>query len=202
MSVLLSAASCVQWFAETIVEQDVASLFEELEAALDSSPETFENSPYFLPYLSGERTPHNNPNASGNFFGLNHSTNKLSMFYAVLEGVSLAFADGVDALHASGASADEITVIGGGARSALWRQMLSDVLNKTIVFRSGGEVGPALGAARLAQLASDSSKTVAEVCPQPPVVASHTPNATKHTMYAKRRTTFSRLYQQLSDLYV
>ncbi|MDT0596494.1 xylulokinase [Glaciecola petra] len=202
MSVLLSAASCLQWFADKIVEQSVADLFEQLEQALNDNPEILDSRPYFLPYLSGERTPHNNPHAQGNFFGLTHATNKIAMFYAVLEGVSFAFADGVDALHASGASAKEITVIGGGARSPIWRQMLSDVLNKTIVFRSGGEVGPALGAARLAQVATDSTRNMLDICPQPPIVETHTPNLLNHAKFIKRRDTFTRLYSQLNSLFI
>ena len=115
MSVLLSAASCLQWFADSVVEQPVADLLQRLDLhQIDRA-----GGAYFLPYLSGERTPHNNPYAKGSFFGLTHSTDKAALTHAVLEGVSLAFADGVDVLHAAGAQAREITLIGGGSAQSL-----------------------------------------------------------------------------------
>jgi xylulokinase len=134
------------------VKQPLPELLEELGNEIQIEA----NSPFFLPYLSGERTPHNNPYAQGNFFGLNHETDKKALFFSVIEGVSLAFADGVDALHASGTQAKEIMLIGGGAKHVGWRQLLADVLNQPIKFCEAGEVGPGLGAARLAQLALDT----------------------------------------------
>ena len=197
MSVLLSAASCLQWFADNVAQQDVASLL----ANLDQAPIDMQQAPLFLPYLSGERTPHNNPYAMGNFFGLTHSTQQNWLTHAVLEGVSFAFADGVDVIHQSGATADEITLIGGGARSAYWRQMLADVLNTKITFREGGEVGPALGAARLAQLAIETELTAEQVCPVPTVKQVHIPNPEAAAIYQQRRQTFRALYQQLRPLF-
>lgn len=197
MSVLLSAASALQWFSESIVEQNVSELLDELmgsEIALDESP-------YFLPYLSGERTPHNNPNATGSFFGLTHQSDKLSLTHSVLEGVCMAFADGIDALHASGKKADEITLIGGGAKSSYWRQMLADVLNTKITFRQGGEVGPALGAVRLAQLAMQPDLSIETLCPKPEIVEVHEPNPSRVSIYQSRRTVFQKLYTQLSPLF-
>jgi len=197
MSVLLSAASCLQWFSEDIVGKPVEKLLQELE----NSNNDLANGPFFLPYLSGERTPHNNPHATGNFFGLTHSTDRRAMTHAVLEGVSFAFADGVDALHAAGAKAKEITLIGGGARSRYWRQMLADVLNTKITFRSGGDVGPALGAARLAQLAINPITPLAEICPAPELVEVHIPDPEMAKIYRQRRPTFIALYKQLQNLF-
>lgn len=198
MSVLLSAASCLQWFADNVAQQDVSTLL----VNLDQAPVDMQQAPLFLPYLSGERTPHNNPHATGNFFGLTHSTQQNWLTHAVLEGVSFAFADGVDVIHQSGAVADEITLIGGGARSAYWRQMLADVLNTKITVREGGEVGPALGAARLAQLAIETDLTAEQVCPVPIVKQVHTPNPETALIYQKRRQTFRALYQQLRPLFL
>lgn len=219
MSVLLSAASCIGWFAQSIAEQEVETLMQALEAS-EQAHFFSKPMPYFLPYLSGERTPHNNPHAQGMFFGLTHATTKLDMLYAVLEGVSFAFADGADALHASGTQASEVSLIGGGAKSAFWRQMLADVLNMTMVYRSGGDVGPALGAARLAhightklmQQSQTNSQTtsqtnnhgktpsILDICQPPPLVQQHLPNAQRHKQYATRRVRFQRLYQQTKDL--
>ncbi|WP_395341149.1 xylulokinase [Ningiella sp. W23] len=197
MSVLLSAASCVSWFADSVLKQPLPELFAEIGKDISVN----EDSPYFLPYLSGERTPHNNPHAKGNFFGLTHESDKQAMFNAVLEGVSLAFADGVEALHASGTRAEEIMLIGGGAKNEAWRQLLADVINIPITFCEAGEVGPGLGAARLAQLAVDKQSSLAEICQQPQTIAVYQPNAERHAMFSKRRVRFKQIYQQLAPLF-
>ncbi|WP_158971448.1 xylulokinase [Paraglaciecola sp. L3A3] len=197
MSVMLSAASCLQWYAESIAQKPVAELLKELdEADIDIA-----NAPIFLPYLSGERTPHNNPMATGSFFGLTHSTDQASLTHSVLEGVSFAFADGIECLHNSGVDADEITLIGGGAKSVYWRQLLADVLNRSVNYRKGGDVGPGLGAARLAQIAIDTDKKLEQICPQPDLEAVFEPNNTNAILYAKRREKFKQLYKQLAPLF-
>jgi xylulokinase len=197
MSVMLSAASCLDWFAKHIVEQDIGQLLEQLE----NNPVNQKTAPYFLPYLSGERTPHNDPHAQGAFMGLTHDTSKLDMLHAVLEGVCFAFADGVDALHQSGTKATEITVIGGGAQSAYWRQLMADVLKTKITFRQGGEVGPALGAARLAQLAIEPNLSIEQVCPQPEAVQTHSPNTSIQQIFEQRRKVYIQAYSQLRTLF-
>lgn len=198
MSVVLSAASCVSWFADSVAGQDLNNLLAEVGTDIDISA----NAPYFLPYLSGERTPHNNPHAQGVFFGLTHDTNKSQMFNAVIEGVSLALAQGVNALHASGTQATEIMLIGGGAKHVGWRQLIADILNIPIVFCEGGEVGPGLGAARLAQLAIDKQTPEKEICNTPEIVARYKPNIERHLMLAKRQERFAAIYQQLSPLFI
>lgn len=197
MSVLLSAASCLDWFAKQVLEEDIGRLLTQLE----SHPVNQKTAPYFLPYLSGERTPHNDPHAKGAFIGLTHNTSKLDMLHAVLEGVCFAFADGVDALHQSGTQATEITIIGGGAQSAYWRQLMADVLNTNITFRQGGEVGPALGAGRLAQLAVRPELTIEQICPQPDAVQIHTPNTTNHKILEQRRALYQQAYPQLRTIF-
>jgi xylulokinase len=197
MSVLLSAASCVSWFADSIAKQDLGALIDEVGEDIEINVD----SPYFLPYLSGERTPHNNPYAQGSFFGLSHETDKKALFFAVIEGVSLAFADGVEALHASGTQAKEIMLIGGGAKHLGWRQLLADVLNMPIKFCEAGEVGPGLGAARLAQLAVDEETPFAEVCKTPNTVAVYQPQSQRHALFAQRRKKFRAIYTQLAPLF-
>jgi xylulokinase len=179
----------LQWFADTIVEQDLNELMKQLE-----SHTVADDGPYFLPYLSGERTPHNNPHAKGAFFGLSHATTKLSMLHAVLEGVSFAFSDGMDALHASGPKATSISLIGGGPQSEYWRQMLADVLNTSLDYREGGDVGPALGAARLAQIAIETNRTLDDICAQPQLVKTYIPKRNEVARYANRREKFQQLY--------
>ncbi|WP_102797767.1 xylulokinase [Bowmanella denitrificans] len=193
MSVILSAASCLSWYADNIAKTAVQALLDELHGY-----QADEKAPLFLPYLSGERTPHNQPQAQGVFFGLTHQTERVDLTYAVLEGVALALAEGAEVLHATGLLPDEISLIGGGARSPYWRQLLADTLNRPLTFREGGDVGPALGAARLAQLAMHPEQAVTDLCPPPPVVTVHQPNPVEHSRLAKRLTRFKALYQALN----
>ena len=147
MSVHLSAASCVDWVMRLTGLASPADVFTHAEAAGPSAgPELF------LPYLSGERTPHNDPNVRGGFLELDHETNADKLCEAVLEGVAFALADGLDALREGGARVDALSVIGGGARSPYWGRLIAAALNVTLLYRDGGEVGPALGAARLARV--------------------------------------------------
>jgi xylulokinase len=193
MSVILSAASCVDWVARLTGLGDAATLFGKLEARGQAS-----TSEMFLPYLSGERTPHNNPHAKGVFFGLTHETDGAALGQAVLEGVAHAFRDGLDALTDSGAEIETITVIGGGARSAYWGRILSAALNRPLVYRDGGEVGPAFGAARLAQLAVTGAE-IDEVCVAPPITAVIEPDDRLTDHFAQRIGTFRSLYTNLKS---
>lgn len=194
MSVMLSAASCLQWYADSVAKRSVSSLL----AELDLAKVDITKGCYFLPYLAGERTPHNNPEAKGAFLNLTAATTQAEMTHAVLEGVAFAFADCVSALHNSGLKPTDITLIGGGARSHYWRQMLADVLNLNLSFRKGGEVGPALGAARLAQIAIEEDKTVEQLCPVPQLEKMHQPNEVHHRIYQQRLELFRKFYQALN----
>lgn len=146
MAVHLSAASCVDWVARLTGAADPAEVFARAEAA-SPGPELF------LPYLSGERTPHNDPHVRGAFLNLDHDTDAGRLFQAVLEGVAFALADGLDAIRETGAKVPQLSVIGGGARSAWWGRILASALDTPLAYLDGGEVGPALGAARLAHAA-------------------------------------------------
>jgi len=196
MSVILSAASCLDWVANLTGQPDVGTMLDDVETNANS-----ESTVIFLPYLSGERTPHNNPNAKGVFFGMTHMTSKADLALAVLEGVGFAFADGLDALHATDLIPEEISLIGGGARSAYWRQMLADIFAIKLVYRVGGEVGPALGAARLAHLGVSKGENVAEICPIPKLIQVHEPDRNKHTRYVLRRKIYRELYQRVKGLF-
>ena len=191
MSVILSAAACLDWAAALTGCADVPQLLAEAERADESAAPL-----WFLPYLSGERTPHNNPQATGVFFGLTHQHGRPELARAVLEGVGYALAQGMDAVHECGVAPSSIMLIGGGARSALWRQMLADISGQTLDYCQGGEVGPALGAARLAQLALEPQTTL----PALPRVQRHQPDAARHQRYQPLRDTFARLYAQLAPL--
>jgi len=146
MSVMLSAASCIDWAVRLTGLRDAADLIQraEKEAGLKTRE-------IFLPYLSGERTPHNNPHASGVLFGLTHDSGAAQIGQAILEGVAFGMADGLEALMASGVNVHQISVIGGGAQSLYWGRILAAALNLPLVYRDGAATGPAFGAARLAR---------------------------------------------------
>lgn len=196
MSVILSAASCLTWVAELTGFDDVGEMISSVEKDADQNSDVI-----FLPYLSGERTPHNDPNAKGVFFGMTHTTSRNELALSVLEGVGFAFADGFDALHDTKMVPDEVSLIGGGARSEYWRQMLADIVGLPLVYRKGGDVGPALGAARLAILGVDESATVREVCPVPELVQRHEPNQALQQHYRTKRAIYRELYEKLKDVF-
>jgi xylulokinase len=191
MSVILSAASCLSWAVQVTGAADEISLLAEAEACKPT-----EDIPIFLPYLSGERTPHNNPMAKGVFFGLTHGTSRGALGRAVLEGVAFAFADGQNALKDAKADIKEVSVIGGGARSKLWGQILASTLGRPLLYRKGGELGPAFGATRLGRLAL-TREAAEKVCTAPEVDQVVEPNAEWASHYAEKMTTYRNLYRDL-----
>ncbi len=192
MSVMLSAASCLDWLVQLTGADDVGSLLAEAEQA---EPQ---DGLFFLPYLGGERTPHNNPHATGMFFGMTNSTSRAQLTWAVLEGVAMGMKDGLSALQETGTNIADLTLIGGGARSALWRQIFADVLNIPLSYRQGGEVGPALGAARLARLSlhqQQDSSLIRDICPVPALIERVMPNEDPAAGYQQKQEKFRRLYR-------
>ncbi len=153
----------------------------------------------FHPYLAGERTPHNDAGATGGFFGLSHRHTRADLARAVLEGVAFALADGLDALEAKGEPVAKLTAIGGGARSALWLRIIAAAVGRTLLQVEGGEIGPALGAARLARIACGDG-TIAEVCTAPRMIAEHAPDAALAERLAPKRALFRALYPALRAL--
>lgn len=191
MSVILSAASCMEWAAQLTGHDDAGKLFAAIEMA---QPDT--TSMLFLPYLSGERTPHNNPAARGVLFGLDHSTGAESIGQAVLEGVAMAFRDGIDVLSDAGTHVDQLNVIGGGARSKYWGQILADALRTRLVYREGGEVGPAFGGARLALIAIEGDRG-GDALSSPGIASIIEPNERSADAFERKLERFRALYSSL-----
>ena len=195
MSVMLSAANTLDWIAQIVGETDLGKL-----AAGAESHGLTRHSPLFLPYLTGERTPHNDPNARGVFFGLRPDTAPAELTAAVLEGVAFAFADGLDVLTEKSDQVGEISVTGGGARVPYWGRLIAAAVHRPLTYREGGEVGAALGAARLARLAvGDGSE--AEVCAAPPVARVVHPDTALSALLSSRRRVFQRLYRDLKGAF-
>lgn len=133
-------------------------------------------------------------------FGLTHQHGPAELARAVLEGVGYALADGMDVVHACGIKPQSITLIGGGARSAYWRQMLADISGLQLDYRTGGDVGPALGAAGLAQLAVHDEADRPGLLKPLPLEQAHRPDDRRVAHYAPQRETFRQIYQQLKPL--
>lgn len=192
MSVHLSAASCIDWVARLTGASGAAELFARAEAAGPATgPELF------LPYLSGERTPHNDAQVRGGFLYLDNDSGPERLAQAVLEGVAFALADGLDVLREAGTDVAELAVIGGGARSRYWGETIAAAMRVPLVYLQGGEVGPALGGARLAQLAVDGG-TPAEVCIAPPVAHVIQPDAALADRLAPKRQAFRDAYPRIA----
>lgn len=194
MSVILSAASALTWFTHASGAASEAELLAEIEQR-DSDSQVI-----FLPYLSGERTPHNDANARGVFVGMTHETTRADLGRAVLEGVAFAFVDGQDALLEAGTRIDNVSVIGGGARSELWGRILASALDRPLQYHRVGEVGPAFGAARLARLAR-TGEDAETVCDAPPVEQIIEPAAKLRESCRSRLGRYRRLYAALKDEY-
>lgn len=198
MGVTLSAANSLTWFANT-VNMTVPDLMDELERSGVTKTRVV-----FLPYLNGERTPINDPFASGQFLGVMNNTTRAEMCLAVLEGVAFSMLDCQNALSSAGSDVSELSLIGGGARSAIWRQIMANVLNKTLIYRDGGDVGPGLGAARLALLGKREREggaieaLIKDHCTLPSVLASHAPDTALQDYYRSKYQIYGALYKQTS----
>lgn len=161
MSVMLSAASSLRWVVNLTGSKNEQALLDEIALLGETEKAT---APLFLPYLSGERTPHNNAHAKAGFLGLTHTHGAAALGYAVLEGVGFGLKDGFLALGQE-AGQNSLLLVGGGSRSLLWNQMLADILETSLSCAEGSEQAGAVGAARLAWMADGAEKDV--VCPAP-----------------------------------
>jgi xylulokinase len=152
MGVILSATDSLNWLSE-ITGADVATLEQE-GARLHDERNGRPSGITFLPYLSGERTPHNDPDARAGFAGIARANGRADLSLAVLEGVAFAFRDCLEVLKEAGSDVSRVTAVGGGARSRAWLQILANLLGTTIDCPAQGDFGAAYGAARLGMAAA------------------------------------------------
>jgi len=155
---MLSAAGSFEWYASTFGNPEDPDNYEKLTAAASKVPAGSEGL-IFLPYLSGERTPHADPNARGVFFGLTLAHSKAHCTRAVLEGVAFGLKDSLELMRELGIDANDIRVSGGGAKSGLWLQILADCIGTPVRAVNLGE-GAAFGAALLAAVAGEAFESV------------------------------------------
>jgi xylulokinase len=197
MSVMLSAASCLAWVTRLLGARDEAALLEQVG---NHSAAQLARAPIFLPYLSGERTPHNDAQAQGAFFGLNHDTDPAQLTWSVLEGVAFGLLDGLNALKAAGTEVGRLALVGGGSRSPEWAQLIASCLDTEIVTLAGSETGGALGAARLGWLAAGGRE--AEVCRAPAIQRAFVPIQAQREILLPRYQSFRAFYPRVRDLHV
>lgn len=163
MGCMLSAASCNNWWMKDILETDDFALEQEPIAVREQEKKLGENSVYFLPYLMGERSPHNDPDAKGAFIGLSLATKREDMLQAVFEGVAYGLRDSLEVARKLGVAPKRTTICGGGAKSPLWRTIVANVMNLS-VDTVEVEEGPAYGGAILAAVACEVFPTVKAAC--------------------------------------
>ncbi|MEX5727360.1 xylulokinase [Rhodovulum iodosum] len=190
MGVILAATDSLNWHAR-ITGHKPAALSAELGTAIGAP-----GSLRFLPYLSGERTPHNDSAIRGAFAGLDIATERADMTRAVMEGVAFALTDSLEALKATGARLDRLLAIGGGSKSPYWVELLATVFGLPIDLPAQGDYGAALGAARLAMVAVTGAKP-AEVMTPPPVARTVAPRADLTPAYREAYQGFRALYPAL-----
>lgn len=179
MGVVLAATDCLNWLSG-ITGQTPAQLTQALGDQLQ--PPT---SIQFYPYLSGERTPHNDSTVRAGFLGLDVASDRSDMTMAVLQGVCFALRDSLEALRSTGAKLDSVLAIGGGAQSRYWVEMLATVLNLPLELPVQGDYGAALGAARLA-ICGVTGAEVAKVMTKPEIAEVIMPNAALVDKYQTR----------------
>ena len=195
MGCMLSAASCNKWWMDEIIgTKDYAKEQEAIE-------KPGENHVYFLPYLMGERSPHNDPKARGTFIGMTMDTTRADMTQAVLEGVAFALRDSFEVAKSLGVDIKATKICGGGAKSPLWKRMVANILNVTVEVPKSEE-GPSMGAAMLAAVACGAYKSVKEAA-EAIVTVKETiePDAELAAKYEARYQQFREIYPVLRPLF-
>lgn len=195
MGCILSAASCNQWWAEKIMETtDYAKEQEGIK-------KLGENPVYFLPYLMGERSPHNDPFARGAFLGMSLDTTRADMMQAVLEGVAFALCDSVEIARAQGIGLAASRICGGGAKSLLWRRMVANICNLKLEILEHEE-GPSMGGAILAAVADGVYPDVRTACKEiVRVTETVEPEPELAEKYRKKYEVYKQLYPALKPVY-
>ncbi|MFQ5857669.1 MAG: xylulokinase [Anaerolineae bacterium] len=203
MGVMLSAAGSFRWYRDTLGDLERAQAAESGRDAYDLLTEEAAKVPagceglLFLPYLTGERTPHPDPNARGVFFGLTLRHGKAHLTRAVLEGVTYGLRDSLALMRELGLSIEQVRASGGGARSELWRQILADVFNTEIVTVNVTE-GAAYGAAVLAGVGAGVYRSVTEACDAAIRVTGRTTPGAAAPVYADYYPRYRALYPALA----
>ena len=195
MGCMLSAASCNKWWMEEIMQtKDFAGEQKAIE-------KLGENHVYFLPYLMGERSPHNNPNARGTFIGMTMDTTRADMYQAVLEGVGFALRDSFEVAKSLGIKIERTKICGGGAKSPLWKKIIANILGiKVDIIES--EEGPGYGGAMLAAVGCGEFASVEEAADKHvKVLDTVEPDAELTAKYDERYNQFRQIYPTVKPVF-
>lgn len=193
MGVILSATDSLNWLSG-ITGKDAGALTDELGETLKAPTGVT-----FLPYLSGERTPHNDASIRGVFAGLGHEAGRPVLTQAVLEGVAFAFRDSLEALRAAGTDLDRVTAIGGGSRSRYWLRAMATALDLPVEVPADGDFGAAFGAARLGLIAATGADPFA-VCTTPKTEATIEPDRSLSAAYSDAYQRYRALYPAIKGV--
>lgn len=153
MGAMLAGASCLRWVTRLLGQPDEQTLLNLVQTQLPVDQSMAVTQPLFLPYLAGERTPHNDPLLRGGFMSLGHDSTPAMLGYAVLEGVGFGLLDAMNAALSAGATVNACALVGGGARSEYWAQLLANILDREVYTLLGSELSACIGAAKLGFLA-------------------------------------------------
>jgi xylulokinase len=193
MGVILSATDALNWYSG-VAGKSAADLTKELGEDLKAP-----TSVTFLPYLSGERTPHNDAKIRGVFTGLGHESSRAVLTQAVLEGVTFAIRDNLEALKSAGTSISRVTAIGGGSRSKYWLKSIATALGVPVDIPQDGDFGAAFGAARLGLIAATGADPV-EVCTAPKTEETIDPATELTSAYEDAYARYRKTYPAISAL--
>jgi xylulokinase len=193
MGVILSATDSLNWL-EGITERSASELTGELGDSLHAP-----SGVTFLPYLSGERTPHNDAAIRGVFAGLAHQSDRKALTQAVVEGVAFAFRDSLEALRAAGTDLSEVTAIGGGSRSRYWLKAIATALEIPVHIPADGDFGAAFGAARLGLIAAENADPFA-VCVPPAIAATIDPDQSLTSAFSDAYRRYRALYPAIKGV--
>ncbi len=191
MAALLNGASPLAWLGAALGKKDLSALVAPIERQMKSGSAVM-----FLPYLNGDRTPHDDPHAKGAFIGLDHRTGSTELARAVLEGVALSLADCYGILQQTGTVPERLLIIGGGTRSVLWMKMIASALGRDLLLAEAGEYGASLGAARLARM-GHTQERAEDVCLFPRRTKRIAPHILWQEMFAGQLPEFRKLYHAL-----
>ena len=194
MGVILSATDALNWHSR-VTGLSATDLSGELGDALRAP-----GGVTFLPYLSGERTPHNDAAIRGAFVGLGHESDRAALTQAVLEGVSFAIRDSLEALKSAGTTLTRVTAIGGGSRSRYWLKSIATALDLPVDLPADGDFGAAFGAARLGLVAATGADPV-EICTAPATAETIEPETALTAAYEDAYQRYRRLYPAIRAAY-
>ena len=192
MGVILSATDSLNWLSH-VTGKSQPELSAAAEARFRGPGDEI-----FLPYLSGERTPHNNAGARGSFVGLSHLSDQARLAQAVMEGVTFAFRDCQRVLADAGTSIGRLLAVGGGSKSQLWLKMIATNLDTEIAIPEDGDFGGALGAARLGLCAAEGADP-AEIMTMPGIKQVIGPDPTLRTAYSQHYARYRALYPAIEE---